>query len=97
MKIRLHYVKKNHPDRAKIKNALEKTEKLFAENKTDAGIDCVLQLGVQIENTLFALYLARKHFEKLNKPDEILLFQDLFNSRSQNPFPKLFIQEEPNE
>lgn len=81
MKISLSCVNKKHPDLPIIKKALESAEEFFIAKKKDSGIDCIMQLGIQVENNLFALFLAIKHFEKLNCPEEVVLLNELFREQ----------------
>jgi len=79
MEILLNQIDKNHPDLPIILSALNQAQELFKSGKADAGIECVKELGLEIDNQLFALHLAKKHFQKLKMREESLLFQELFH------------------
>lgn len=82
MEILLDQLNKNHPDLPIILCALSQTQELFKNGRADTGIERIKKLGLEIDNLLFALYLAKKHFQKLNMSEESLIFQALFEKRS---------------
>ena len=54
---------------------MDDTEILMTKGKKKEALERITQLGVEIENQIFALYLIIKHFKTLDKYEEIKFFE----------------------